>query len=165
MAVGSEQVAFAATLVAQRSLDVRGLTVVALILAASGAAVGALFLAMGAWPVVGFVGLEVGVAIALFLGHHALARVVEEVVLEERVLRVRRRRGLGAVQAWEFPPGWLRVTVEPPGPHGAGGVVLATHGRRLVVGSGLSEGERESFASALREALWRWRSPAASVVV
>lgn len=159
MAVGSGPVAFSATLTAQRSLDGRGLTVAALVLVASGAAVAGLFVAMGAWPVVGFVGLEVGLAIALFLGHHALARVVEEVVLDERVLRVSRRRGLGTRQAWEFSPGWLRVTVERSGPRGAGGVVLSSHGRSLVLGRGLTEDEREHFAAALREALCRWRSP------
>jgi len=159
MAVGRERPAFSATLIAQRSLGVRGLASVALCLAGAGAAVAGLFALLGAWPVVGFVGLEVGLAIALFLGHHAIARVVEEVVLEGGVLRVRRRRGFGAEQAWDFPPGWLRVTVEPPGPCGAGGVVLTSHGRRLVVGSGLTAAERESFARALGEALLRWRSP------
>ncbi len=159
MALGREQPVFAATLVTQRSLDQRGLTAVAVVLIAAGAAVGGLFLAMGAWPVVGFVGLEVGLAVALLLGHHWLARVVEEVTLDGKVLRVRRRHGLMAEEAWEFPPGWLRVTVAPPGPRGAGGVVLSSHGRRLVVGSGLTEDEREHFVSALREALRRWQSP------
>ncbi|MDW8442932.1 MAG: DUF2244 domain-containing protein [Acetobacteraceae bacterium] len=163
MAVGREQAVFSATLVAQRSLGGRGLLAVALILAGSAAAVAGLFLVLGAWPVVGFVSLEVGAALALFLGHHALARVVEEVVLEDRVLRVSRRRGFGAAQAWEFPPGWLRVTVEPPGPRSAGGVVLSSHGRSLVLGSGLTEDEREEFAEALREALRRWRSPGLAV--
>lgn len=164
MAVGREEPVFSATLVARRSLDGRGLTTVALVLIAAGGAVGGLFLAMGAWPVVGFVGLEVGLAIALLVGHHAWARVVEEVALEGQVLRVRRRKGLAAEEAWEFPPGWLRVTVKPPGPRGAGGVVLSSHGRQLVVGSGLTEDEREQFVAALREALRLWRSPDFSVV-
>ncbi len=159
MSVAGEQPIFSAVLTAQRSLGPLGLSIAAGVLAAAGAATGLLFLVLGAWPVVGFIGLEIGGALLLFLGHHRLARVTEEVVLDSRTLRVTRWRGLGAASCWEFSPGWLRIAVEPPAPGRTGGVVLASHGRSVTLGAALSEEEREGFACALQEALARWRAP------
>lgn len=150
---------FAATLTPQRSLDSRGLRMAALALAAGGTGVAVLFLALGAWPVVGFVGAELALAIGLFLLHHRLGRTVEEVVLDERALTVTRRRGGWAVTRWEFPPGWLRVSVVDDEHGHPAGVLLASHGRRLAVGRFLTREEQTAFAAALRAALASWRAP------
>ncbi|MFQ3622159.1 MAG: DUF2244 domain-containing protein [Acetobacteraceae bacterium] len=159
MTVAGEQPIFSAVLTAQRSLGTGGLWLAAGVVAIAGAATALLFLLLGAWPVAGFVGLEIGAALALFLGHHRLARVTEEVVLDRRTLRITRRRGLGAARRWEFSPGWLRVAVEPAAPGRPGGVVLASHGRSVTLGTALSEEDRQGFARALGEALARWRAP------
>lgn len=154
------QPVFAATLSPQRSLDRSGLWVAALVLAASGAGVALLFLLLGAWPVVGFVGAEILLAIGLVILHHQLlGRTVEEVVLDEHALTVTRRDGRRAVTRWEFPPGWLRVSVVDDDHGRPAGVLLASHGRRLAVGRFLTREEQTAFAAALRAALASWRAP------
>lgn len=150
---------FTATLTPQRSLDRHGLWVAAGVLGVAGAAVAVLFLALGAWPVVGFVGIEIAVVIAVLLLHHRRGRTVEEVVLDARTLTVTRRRGRRAVTRWEFPPGWLRVTVVDDEHGRPAGVMLASHGRRLAVGRFLTPEEQAAFAAALRAALAAWRAP------
>ncbi|WP_439580089.1 DUF2244 domain-containing protein [Elioraea sp.] len=152
---------FTATLRPQRSLDRSGLCIAASVLGVSGAAIAGLFLVMGAWPVVGFVGIEIAIVIALLLLHHGRGRTTEEVVLDDRALTVTRRRGR-AVTRWEFPPGWLRVTVVDDEDGRPAGVLLASHGRRLAVGRFLTPEEQTEFAAALRAALASWRAPYAA---
>jgi uncharacterized membrane protein len=159
MTAAADTPVFAATLTPHRSLDRRGLWIAAAVLAASGAAVAALFLALGAWPVVGFVGVEIALAIAVLALHHRLGRTTEEVVLDARTLTVTRRRGQAAVRRWEFPPGWLRVSVVDDEYGRPAGVLLAAHGRRLAVGRFLTPEEQAEFAAALTAALAAWRAP------
>ncbi len=149
---------FTATLSPQRSLDRSGLWIAAAVLGAAGSAIAVLFLALGAWPVVGFVGVEIALVIAVLL-HHRRGGTTEEVVLDGRTLTVTRRRGRRAVTRWEFPPGWLRVTVVDDEHGRPAGVLLASHGRRLAVGRFLSAEEQAAFAAALRAALAAWRAP------
>lgn len=152
---------FAATLTPQRSLTGRGLRLAALVLVAGGSAVAALFLVLGAWPVAGFVGVELALVLGLLLMHHRLGRTtVEEVVLHAHALTVTRRRGGRSVARWEFPPGWLRVSVVEDEHGRAAGVLLASHGRRLAIGRFLSREEQTELAAALRAALAAWRAPA-----
>lgn len=150
---------FTATLTPQRSLSRQGVVIAAAVLGISGTAIAVLFLALGAWPVVGFVGVEIALAIAVLLLHHRLGRTTEEVVLDGRALTVTRRRGRRAVTRWEFPPGWLRVTVVDDEHGRPAGVLLASHGRRLAVGRFLSGEEQAAFAAALSAALAAWRAP------
>jgi uncharacterized membrane protein len=150
---------FTATLSPQRSLDRSGLWIAAAVLGIAGAAIAILFLMMGAWPVVGFIGVEIALVIAVLLLHQRLGRTTEEVVLDARALTVTRRRGRRAVTRWEFPPGWLRVTVVDDEHGRPAGVLLASHGRRLAIGRFLTAEEQAAFAAALRAALAAWRAP------
>jgi uncharacterized membrane protein len=150
---------FTATLSPQRSLDHHGVWVAAAVLAVAGTAIAMLFLALGAWLVVGFVGVEIALVIAVLLLHHWNGGTSEEVVLDARMLTVTRRRGRRAVTRWEFPPGWLRVTVVDDEHGRPAGVLLASHGRRLAVGRFLTADEQAAFAAALNAALAAWRAP------
>lgn len=150
---------FAATLSPQRSLDRSGLWAAAIVLAAGSSSIAVLFLALGAWPVAGFVGAELILVIGLLLVHHRLGRTVEEVVLDAQALTVTRRRGRRALRRWEFPPGWLRVSVVDDDRGRPAGVLLASHGRQLAVGRFLTPDEQTQFAAALRGALASWRAP------
>lgn len=157
MTAAPEPPLFAATLIPHRSLDRRGLQAAAAVLGGAGAAVAGLFLALGAWPVVGFVGIEIAAVIAV-LALHRRAGPREEVVLDRRVLTVRRRLGR-MERRWEFPPGWLRVRLIDDEDGRPAGVEIAAHGRRLAVGRFLTAEEQASFAAALRAALAAWRAP------
>ena len=162
MARQAQEPVFAATLSPQRSLDRGGLWVAALVLAFGFSCVAMLFLALGAWPVAGFIGAELILVVALMLLHHRLGRTVEEVVLDAHALTVTRRRGQRALRRWEFPPGWLRVSVVDDERGRPAGVLLASHGRRLAVGRFLTPEEQAQFAAALRTALATWRAPSAA---
>ncbi|MBE0562757.1 MAG: DUF2244 domain-containing protein [Ochrobactrum anthropi] len=104
----------------------------------------------GAWPVIGFGGLEVGLFYAALRFHQATGRSSETLRLTERELTVTRIGRRGRRQRWSFRPYWVRVSVRHAG---NGGVELCSHGRSLVVGTFLGVPERERLAADLRCAL------------
>lgn len=150
---------FHAVLTAQRSLGGRGLLWAAGVLGALAVATSAVFLVLGAWPVAGFVGAEVGAAVLLLLVHHRMGRAREELILDERGLTVARIDWAGHRQEERLQPAWLKVALQPAEGSRAGHIELATHGRRLAVGAFLAPDEQAELAAALERALERWRAP------
>lgn len=157
---GTRTPLFHAVLTAQRSLGGRGLAWAAGVLGVLAAVTMAVFLVLGAWPVAGFVGAEVGVAVLLLVVHHRAGRAREELTLDEAALTVARIDWAGHRQEVRLPPAWLRVALQPPAGSRAGHIELATHGRTLAVGAFLAPEEQAELAAALERALSRWRAPA-----
>src|SRR5262245_14436356 len=89
-AAPDERPLFAAVLKPHRSLAVRGLLLVMIALAAMSLGVGTLFWTLGAWPVPGFLGLDVVLLYVAFRLSYRQARAAEEIQLSRSVLTVRR---------------------------------------------------------------------------
>jgi len=155
---GGGRVFFDAVLHPHRSLSPHGFR---LLMAASGSgllAVGILFWLVGAWPVVGFCGLEFVLLYGAFWLNNRAARAYERLRLSDDGLEISRVRPDGAVAGiWRLPPNWLRIDIDNPPEHDSQ-LTLSTHGRRVVVGSFLTPEERLELAEALNDALNRWRS-------
>ncbi|MDH3229114.1 MAG: DUF2244 domain-containing protein [Alphaproteobacteria bacterium] len=154
---GDGRVFFDAVLHPHRSLTRRGFTVVMAVTAAGLFAVGLLFLLLGAWPVIGFCGLELLLLYIAFRVSFRDARAAERIRLSDAGLEVSRVTPAGAVAGhWRFPPNWLRVTLDEPPQHDSK-LLLSSHGRSVVIGRFLTPDERAELAEALRAALDRWR--------
>ncbi|MCU0985779.1 MAG: DUF2244 domain-containing protein [Acetobacteraceae bacterium] len=151
---------FHAVLTAQRSLGARGLAWAGGVLGALAVATIGVFLALGAWPVAGFVGVEVGAAVALLWLHHRAGRAREEVRLDDEGLTITRIDHHGRRAEERLQPAWARVALRRADAERAGCVQLASHGRTLSIGAFLTEEEQEELAAALERALARWREPA-----
>jgi len=150
---------FHAVLTARRSLGGRGLLWAAGLLAGLAVLTALVFLLLGAWPVAGFVGAEVGMAVLLLVLHHRAGRAREELTLDEAGLTVARIDWAGHREEERLQPAWLRVSLRPAEGLRAGHIELSTHGRRLAVGSFLAPEEQAELAEALERALRLWRSP------
>jgi uncharacterized membrane protein len=152
-----ERVFFNATIRPHRSLSPQGFRRLMGCVAAASTALGLAFFLSGAWPIVGFMGLDVLVLYLAFKASYRSASDYERVELTSSRLLVERVQAKHRL-SWTFQPGWLRVSLEdPPGHHSQ--ITLSSHGRHLVVGRYLSPQERQDFADALRAALHRWRHP------
>ncbi len=152
----SRPAAFEAVLYPNQPPPTRSL--VLLIVAVAGVALGmgiGFFLA-GAWPVAGFVGLELGLLIAALLWTRRGARYREHVRLDGTGLHVRAVAGDRLLREWRFEPYWVRVRLEPAR-HGERVLQLSAHGRRLTLGRFLTSDERCDFAAALNRALDPYR--------
>lgn len=113
---------------------------------------GAIFLIAGAWPVFGFLGLDVLLLWWALRASYRSGEVYETVELTPSELRVERVEPKRPVRRWTFQPHWLRVSMDDPPRHHSH-VTLSSHGKSLVVGSFLTPEERLDFARALRRAL------------
>jgi uncharacterized membrane protein len=151
------QVFLDAVLHPHRSLPPKGFAAVMAVLGGVSLATGIGFVLHGAWPVCGFFGLDVLLVYVAFRASYRSARQHEWVRLTERDLTIERVSVRGERRRWRFEPVWLRVTFEERDEY-TNRLVLASHGRSLVVGSFLAPEERRRFAGSLQGALARWRA-------
>ena len=119
---------------------------------------GLLFFMLGAWPVIGFMGLDVLLIYVAFKLNFRALRVYETVDLRGEALTVTRVAPNGKSQSWNFNPYWVRLRLQERVGR-ASELTLTSHGKRLVLASFLSDPEREDFAKALKAALSDARSP------
>ena len=140
-----------------RSLPPAGFVAVMAIFGGISFVAGTIFVLRGAWPVMGFCGLDVALVYLAFRINYRSARRQERIRLAEDVLTVERIDVRGARRSWRFQPYWLRVILEEK-PDDSNRLIISSHGRSLVLGSFLGAGERRDFAAVLKDALDRWRA-------
>ncbi|MEZ5829161.1 MAG: DUF2244 domain-containing protein [Hyphomicrobiales bacterium] len=149
---------FSAVLMPHRSLGPRGFMVFMAMVSVVSFGTGLLFYLLGAWPVIGFMGLDVLLIYVAFKLNFRALRVYETVDLTNEALTVTRVEPNGKSQSWSFNPYWVRVQLnERVGRTSE--LSLASHGKRLVFGRFLTDPERDDFATALASALRDARSP------
>lgn len=154
-----EPVLFEAVCTAHQSLDDRGMRAVAILVIVASAAVAILFSALGAWPVIGFTGLEVVLVLGLLSRHRRGGRrAVEILALVGDRLEVRRTDARGRREELTLDPYWARVSVEER-PGTVSRLVLRERRRDVEIGGLLGDAERRELAAMLSEALRRYREP------
>ncbi len=154
--LGGEQATFEAVLYPNQPPPARSL--VLLLVAVFGVAfgVGVGFLLAGAWPVVGFMGLELVLLVACLVWARRLARYAEHIRLDAEGLVVRTTAGRRTLRTWRFEPYWTRVQLDETRP-GETALRLTAHGRSLTIGRFLNPQERTDVAAELDAALRRHR--------
>ena len=153
-----ETTLFEAVITPHRSLSARGQRMLALILAALLIAGTSVFAIVGAWPVGGFAGAELLVAIAFFRWHARQRHASELIILTQSDLRIIRTNPAGRRRERRLPPAWLSATMEEH--HGrAASLVLTGQGHRVEIAQALGEVERRDLAAALNQALHTLRHP------
>ena len=139
---------FAARLTPHRSLSPTGFMLVMLALVSCSFTAGLAFWMMGAWPIVGFFGLDILLVQFAFRMNYRAARASEDVVVFRDRLMVRRTTPNGKWTEFTLNPYWARLEVDHHPEIGVTGVNLTSHGRRYPIASFLGPHERESFATA-----------------
>ena len=149
---------FDAILQPNTSLKPRGFMLLMVAIASVSFVAGMIFMLVGAWPVLGFFGLDVAVIYLAFKANYRWARIYETVRLTSDSLLIERISPSGRVQRWRFQPYWLKVQIDRPVKHDSQ-LVLSSHGKQLKIGSFLSPEERGELAKALQGALAKLRCP------
>jgi len=106
----------------------------------------------GAWPVFGFMGVELLLLYGALRLSQRRCAIVERILLSPSALIVERTDHWGSQRSWSFPPQWLRVEVLSAGPRD-NHLSLRSHGRSLTIGLFLSPDERLEVASTLEREL------------
>lgn len=151
-----DAVGFEAVLYPNRPLGRAGFVVLMVGVSGVSVAVGLAFALAGAWPVAGFLGLDVALLYLAFRAARRQGLQREFIRLDASGLHVRRVEPTGAARDWRFEPCWVRVDMDDP-PRRDSFLVLAAHGLRLRVGAFLTPAERLDLARALRAALKEFR--------
>ncbi|MHC5655637.1 DUF2244 domain-containing protein [Stappia sp. ICDLI1TA098] len=144
---------FSALLTPYRSLGQGGFRLLMAILGGTSLVSGLIFLSMGAWPVFGFLGLDVLVVFLAFRWNYRAARAFEEVAVSRTEVIVRKVSSAGREQLFRFNPFWARLQLNEIADEGVVRITLVARGQAVDIGGFLNPDDRTSFAGALRAAL------------
>ncbi len=144
---------FSALLTPHRSLSRTGFLVLMAFLSVVSFAAGLAFLLMGAWPVLGFFGLDVLAIYWAFRINFRHARASEEISVTPSELRVRRVSHRGHVVEFVLNPLWVRLDQKTHAEFGIEKLYLVSKGRHISIARFLGPDEKASFAKALMAAL------------
>lgn len=150
------RVFFERLLLPHRSLAKPGFNILMAVLFVISLAVGIGFVMIGAWPVCGFFGLDVALIYVAFRVNYRSARQHELLRLSDDQFTVERVSIRGERRIWDFQPFWLRVILEER-KDDSNRLLVASHGKSLVIGDFLPPPMRRELATTLRQALASWR--------
>src|ERR1700676_2939472 len=112
------------------------------------------FWMLGAWPVLPFSVLEVGLVLLMLHLNTRQARASELILLSETELRIVRTEPSGKRRETVGPSGWLMVTLRER--HGrVPMLLLSRHGKFEEIGRALGEAAKRDLANSLSRALHR----------
>lgn len=144
---------FTAIITPHRSLGPRGFLILMAVMSVFSFAAGIAFLMIGAWPVVGFFGLDVALLYLAFRINYRRATAFEEVIVTPESMTVRKVSHHGKVREWSANPLWVRLEQDIDEEYGIERLDLVSRGERVSVAGFLGPDEKVSFARALDRAL------------
>jgi uncharacterized membrane protein len=134
-----------------RSLSLSAFRLMLIVVIVANLAAAIVFVANGAFPVAGFLGLDVLALWLAFRWNYRAARIVEYVRVGAHRVHVASVDEKGAEAHWVLNPVWAQVLREGKG------VLIRAGERQIRLGAFLSPKECESLAAALDVALHRAR--------
>ena len=143
---------FEAILVPHRSLPPLGFFVVMAALVGVSLAIGIGFSVAGAWPVLGFLGIDIILVYIAFRISYGAARQCERVRVRADELEVMYMMPCGTGKRAVMQSYWAKVHLERVNPRHVQ-LMIRSHGRALEVGSFLGVAEKTAFADTLTVAL------------
>ncbi len=153
-----ERVLFVATVKPHRSLDKRGMVIVIGAMLTGSLLVTSLMALIGAWPVIGFNGADISLAVFLMWLNVRAARAVEILTLSESHFIIERTDIHGKTAKVTLAPYWLNVVLEER-PGTVPRLTLSARGTSQEVGHQLGETQKRDLAAALTRVLHNWRNP------
>jgi len=144
---------FDATLYPHRSLGPRGFRNLLIAVGTASTLMSIPFYMMGAWPVIGFFGIDVGLLYVMFKLNYRGARLSEHVFMTHALLLLSRVDLKGRRREWSFNPRWVRLQREEHEEFGLMRLSLVQRGREVEIARCLGAREKGEFAKALSKAL------------
>ncbi len=148
---------FAAKLTPQRSLGTKGVRVAVAVAAVLASVPGIVFFSLGAWPIVGFVALDVMLIWWALSASLKDGKRYEQVTLWPDQLEVKQVDGAGKETLSRFNPHFVKLVVDRDFNERTTGLHLRTRDRDVLLGAFLNPDEKSSFAKAFGTALKRAR--------
>lgn len=152
-ALESDAALFHARLRPHRSLPPAGFRALLIAFGLANVALSVPFALMGAWPVLGFCGLDVALFYFAFRASFAAAEAFEEHAVTFFEVSVAKVSARGARVEWRFNPAFVRMEREVHEEFGVERLRLVSRGRTLEVASFLGREAKAEFAGEFSRAL------------
>ena len=136
----------------------RGIKIVVAVLCSMALLPGLIFYALGAWPVVGFMGLDIVALYWALTYSFRDGRRYEQVTLWADRLEVRQVSATGEEKSETFNPFFVRLVIERDFDERTTAIRLRARERELIVGAFLNPDDKASFAQAFGTALRKARA-------
>jgi len=136
-----------------RSLNPEAFRVLMIVTFVATALVSLPFYLMGAWPIVGFLGLDVLALYFAFRMNFRAARAYEHFHLTYFELQFARVTPAGRRREWRFAPAWVRLERVDDEEYGPQRLSLHSRGRRWEIGRSVGPDEKARFATCFTRAL------------
>lgn len=149
----SEPKLFSARLFPHRSLTKRHFHLLLMVFSGASFISSLPFIFFGAWPVAGFMGLDILLFFLAFRANFKAARAYEDVCLTPFELLIAKVSVKGQRSEWRFNPAWVRLDREEHEEFGTQRLALVSHGRRLEIAGFLGPDEKAAFAGRFSRAL------------
>lgn len=144
----TEKPIFRVNLHPPRSLSGRAARNIVIAMACVTSMIGLIFWVVGAWPVIGFLGVDVILLSLAFYFSFRAARAEERIELHRGNLRVIRISARGTRQEFDFQPYWLQIVLEQ-GEDEKCELYLRSHGKRFEIAVFLGAKEKIDLAGKL----------------
>jgi uncharacterized membrane protein len=148
---------FAATLTPHRSLSRDGIRYVVVFVAVMASIPGIVFFSLGAWPILGFLGLDVLLVWWALSASMRDGKRQEMVTLWPDELELKRVSARGKEELLRFNPYFVKLVIDRDYNERTTGLHLRTRESDVEIGSFLNGDEKTSFAKAFGTALKRAR--------
>jgi uncharacterized membrane protein len=158
MSIPADDLLFEAVITPHRSLSRRGRNTLVGVLIGLNVVVSTGMWWVGAWPVAGFSGIEIGLAVLLLRLNTRAARACELLLLTPQSLAVITIDRHGHRRERTLDPSWLNVRLEER-PGRVPRLLVGSRNIYQEVASQLGEEQKRDLAQALKAALHRWRNP------
>lgn len=135
-----------------RSLSARGFLILMALFGGICLVTGLVFLWIGAWPVMGFLGLDVLLLYVAFKVNYRAGLMTETIEISPQSLRLVRRHPSGWREAYEVNAYWAQIYLAT-GTDGRTALTVGAQGKSVTMGAFLTDDERRDLAQALRAAL------------
>jgi len=144
------------TLWPYRSLSLRGFQILIAVLASLMTVIGLGFYLLGAWPVIGFLGLEILVVWYAFKWNYRSGQLVETVAITPQQVDVTRTDWRGRETTVRLSGAWIKAELDVKEKRRER-LYLRQHAHKLEIGAFMPPSEKLSLANALNAAFSRLR--------
>ena len=149
----TDAILFSARLTPYRSLDRQGFKILFALVAGVCLIIGLVFFALGLWPVLGFMGLDILLIYWAFKSNYFSARAYEDVEVSRQHVLLRKVNPRGRITDHNFPQFGTRFEVDRHDEIGVTQMRLAHRMDRVEFGYFLNPHDRESFATTFQNAM------------
>tara|TARA_Y100001936_G_scaffold253324_1_gene317317 strand:+ start:1989 stop:2507 length:519 start_codon:yes stop_codon:yes gene_type:complete len=149
----SPPIIFDAILKPYASLSSYGFLTFMLILITVSCSIGIAFAILGAWPVLGFFGLEIFIIYQAFKYNYRDSKRIENIKLTDNDIVIESVNYKGESRIFELQTYWIKVDYRLSKTTRCGELILRSHGKAIEIGRFLTTREKKSLAIRLEREL------------